>query len=285
MFCNRESLALRVALCFLIVAFCAFLSSPLYAAPAKSPIKAPTKVAVKKQAPVDKNTPQVKDEAPAEAEPDFADEQTNTPAPPQIPDLMQTMKQNIIYLVAGFLIFIFLIVIIFKALSGRGKSRCLQCGKKIMSGQEFCESCASTRDVILDMEDNADIMAPVRTQQQVSTPQSQKSKEVKKKPRPTGRVIATITVRKGSNLGYKYSIYESQVQVSIGKDPECDVVLEDEAVDKHAVISVADGNVFTIYPISAAVDILVNKEKIKQCNLKSGDVIAVGETELIFARL
>ncbi len=212
--------------------------------------------------------------------------------PGTIFDIKSLLQQFGIFAAIGLVIFILFIILLLKLLGGKGKAKCAQCGRKVIPGQELCENCASTREMILDMEAGSDQIAPSpRTSRSamvkevpVATPA-----DVRKKTRPSGRVIATITVRKGENVGYKYSIYESQVQVSIGREPECDFVIEDEEdkeiSPRHAVISVADGNVFTIYDLSSTVGVYLNGEQIKQSNLKSGDVIKISKTELTFARL
>jgi len=178
-----------------------------------------------------------------------------------------------------------LLIVIIKVVSGKGgaKSSCTQCGAKIHAGMTYCEPCSS-RKMLSDMEGMAGTM-PISG----STKGGTRKTDMKKKVRPSGRVIATITIRKGANPGYKFSFYDSQVQMSIGRDPECDLVLEDEddreISDRHAVVSMADGNIFTIHDMSNSVGMMVNGEKTRQSRLKSGDVIKISKTELTFARL
>lgn len=190
-------------------------------------------------------------------------------------------------LYAGIALVVILVLLALKMAGGKkDKALCQQCGKKVIPGMAYCSDCNSTRNMMLDMEQ----MAPqVRSAQTPTvTPHTTAvAAEPKKKVRPSGRVIATVTMRKGENPGYKFSFYDSQVQMSIGRDPECDMVIEEdeEVSPKHAVISMADGGIFTIHDMSAAAGLFVNGNRIKQFSLKSGDVIRLGKTELTFARL
>ncbi len=214
---------------------------------------------------------------------------TATEEPPASQGVMDTimpiLKEYGLYIGIGLVVFIIVLVLISKVLSGgKTKSACRQCGKKVLPGMHYCETCSANSGMMLEMESMAPAM-PAKTSSHSSSVQV----EPRKKARPSGRVIATITVRKGVNAGYKYSFYESQLQMSIGRDPECDLVLEDEEdkeiSNRHAVISMADGNIFTIHDMSSTVGIYVNSEQVKQSNLKSGDVIRISKTELTFARL
>lgn len=213
-----------------------------------------------------------------------------------------------------------LIVVLLIVLGGGKKSTCTKCGKKIRNGETLCEICKNS-EMLLGMEGNEGPVQPGAAQQpsfesqygsQIAPQQPQQpsfgsqtapqqpqqpapaaappaAAEAKKKARPTGRVIATITIRKGANAGHRYSFFESQTQISIGRDPECDIVLDDEEdkdiATRHAVISMAEGSQFTVHDMSTATGIMVNNEFVKQSPLKSGDVIKISKTELTFARL
>ena len=220
-----------------------------------------------------------------------------------------------------------LIIIIAVVLAGKGKSKsvCQKCGGKVLPGNTICESCKN-QEMMLQMENNAGeiqqnqqnagfgtptnsfdtpvtntgmgtMQTPTSSfmQPTVTTPppSAQPQPAPAKKATPTGRVVAQINIRKGANNGYRFKYYESQNQVSIGTDKECDFVLEDEAAEddklpkiasRHAVITLENGSTFTIHDISTS-GMLINNNPDKQHQLKTGDVIKIGTTELAFARL
>lgn len=205
-------------------------------------------------------------------------------------EIQPLIQQYGLYAGIGIVVLIILIIVIVKVIGGGGKNKatCTQCGASVLPGMNYCSSC-SNKNIISDMEGMAGEM-PIYSQEPTSSSASDNRRpEVKKKIRPSGRVIATVTIRKGLNAGYKFSFYDSQTQMSIGKAPECDLVLEDDEdrdiSPRHAVISMADGNIFTIHDMSNSVGILVNSEKVNKSSLKSGDVIKISKTELTFARL
>lgn len=225
---------------------------------------------------------------------------------------------------AGVLIILIVVIVIFAG-KGKSKSVCQKCGGKVLPGNTICESCKN-QEMMLQMENNmgdiqqnqpnASFGAPTNSfnaggtnngigqmqiptntfaQPTVTTPPtpSQPQPAPAKKATPTGRVVAQINIRKGANNGYRFKYYESQSQVSIGTDKECDFVLEDEAAEddklpkiasRHAVITLENGSTFTIHDISTS-GMLINNNPVKQHQLKTGDVIKIGTTELAFARL
>lgn len=125
------------------------------------------------------------------------------------------------------------------------------------------------------------------TKEQVVSETNHREEALRKKSRPSGRVIAVISIRKGANQGYRFNIYESLSQISIGKDPSSDIIIEDdpEISNVHAIISVSANSGFLINAIEDTAGIFVNNERVTRANLKSGDVIRLGKTELTFARL
>lgn len=218
-----------------------------------------------------------------------------------------------------------LIVVLIASLCGK-KNKCQKCGTRIPAGETLCGLCSS-QAVLTDMEANAGQIQPQQNiavsappQQlpqsgQLPTSAFQQSEQQsfasqyasqlsaapapavpaaapadkkKSKQRPTGRVTANLNMRKGPNPGYRFSLYDSQTQITIGRDEDCDFVIEDEEdkeiASRHATITI-EGQMFTVHDISAAAGIQVNGQRVQQAQLKTGDVIKLGRTELAFARL
>ncbi|MDQ7823328.1 MAG: FHA domain-containing protein [Candidatus Eremiobacteraeota bacterium] len=180
---------------------------------------------------------------------------------------------------------IILLIVLRLVLGGRSKSVCERCGKPVLAGMVYCDDCSSSKKPYPGEEKSSPPPLKDREEPRPAPPVS--TAEPKKKARPTGRVIATITVRKGANPGYKFSFYESQSQITCGRDPDCDFVIEDdeEVSERHAVISMAEGSSFLIHDMGNTSGLYLNNERVKQSGLKSGDVIRIGKTELTFARL
>lgn len=188
----------------------------------------------------------------------------------------------------------------FSMKKGKQQYICERCGKPVLPGMVYCEECSDSdlRTPYLEPEKMAPpisaireeakpVREPVATLREHVPPASVQAVQTKKKPRPSGRVIAVITVRRGNNQGHRYSFYETVRQMTFGSDPECDILIEDdEAISqRHAVISMAEDTSFLIHDMGDTSGLYVNNERVRQSSLKSGDVIRMGKTEFTFARL
>lgn len=77
-------------------------------------------------------------------------------------------------------------------------------------------------------------------------------------------------------------------QVSIGRDADCDISLEDELVSKnHAILEVVltpDENriEYMLQDLESTNNTYVNDERIDLCRLKDGDVIRIGMNNFRF---
>ncbi len=74
-------------------------------------------------------------------------------------------------------------------------------------------------------------------------------------------------------------------KVFIGKDPSCDIVVDDEYASKlHAAIYFKEGS-FEIDDLNSTNGTFVNGKKVDRQELADGDVIKVGRTEFLFKHL
>lgn len=229
--------------------------------------------------------------------------------------------------IAAPIVVLVLILVLIASLCGK-KNKCQKCGTKIPAGETLCGLCSSQAVLTdmeanagqIQSQQNIGIAVSAAPQQlpqsgQLPTSAFQQSEQPsfgsqygsqlsaapaqavpaaapadkkKSKQRPTGRVIANLNMRKGPNPGYRFSLYDSQTQITIGRDEDCDFVIEDEEdkemASRHATITI-EGQMFTVHDISSAAGIQVNGQRVQQAQLKTGDVIKLGRTELAFARL
>jgi hypothetical protein len=188
----------------------------------------------------------------------------------------------------GGLIVIFIIILLL--LGKKQKHICEKCGSPVLPGMVYCEECTDNKVSRVEERPQPITTPHVREKEPVRPPTNGPSvvePVVKKKQRPSGRVIATITVRRGANQGYKFNFYETVNQITLGSDPECDLAVEeDEEVSaRHSVISMSEKDGFVIHDMGNTSGLYVNNERVKQSGLKSGDVIRMGKTEFTFARL
>ncbi len=200
------------------------------------------------------------------------------------------VKKNIIP-IAGGIIGLIVILIVVLLLTGKKKKHvCERCGKSVLPGMVFCDECSGSGPGFTKLDSSRQEMktSPPREESRptVSSPPPVET-AAKKKARPSGRVIAVITIRRGANQGHRFNFYESLVQITIGSDPDCDIIIEEdeEVSTRHAVISMGEGSSFLVHDMGNTSGLFVNNDRVKQSGLKSGDVIRMGKTELTFARL
>ena len=71
--------------------------------------------------------------------------------------------------------------------------------------------------------------------------------------------------------------------ISIGRDPECDIVIDSLAVEqKHALVMPQGGN-YSIFPFSDNTQVMINHLPIESHTLQHGDLIGIGKHTLNFA--
>jgi hypothetical protein len=88
-----------------------------------------------------------------------------------------------------------------------------------------------------------------------------------------------LCVRRGLPLGTSYALGRSPVLV--GRDPACDVVLADpRASRRHAEIA-RDGDTWRVRDLGSSNGTLLNGAPIVESELGLGDVLTIGDSELI----
>lgn len=89
-----------------------------------------------------------------------------------------------------------------------------------------------------------------------------------------------LVVRKGHEVGERF--YLDAPETSIGRDPGCDVFLNDVTVSRrHAVISNAGGGV-SVRDTGSLNGTYVNGVRVDAAPLEGGDVLQVGTFQMVF---
>lgn len=100
--------------------------------------------------------------------------------------------------------------------------------------------------------------------------------------------FAWLVIRKGPRAGH---IFRLNTEVTtIGRDPQCDIILDDEAISRqHAKVRVEknqDGEPqFFIYDLATSNGTKVNGQAILKQPLSDGDSVEIGRTELVFKQV
>jgi len=108
------------------------------------------------------------------------------------------------------------------------------------------------------------------------------------------RLLSTFTIKIGEDRGHLVRIHPVAVgdgivslpltPVVIGRENDCDFVLNDDDVSRHHARIEVSSSQYTITDLESTNGTLVNNRKVSQAVLASGDMIRVGKTILKFLR-
>lgn len=100
--------------------------------------------------------------------------------------------------------------------------------------------------------------------------------------------FAWLVIIEGLHAGRIFHLHPDATL--IGRDPTCDIVLDDTAVSRqHAKIRVIEGEnnqkIFVLHDLATENGTFVNDEEIVKHELKDGDRILIGRTKLVFKQI
>lgn len=91
---------------------------------------------------------------------------------------------------------------------------------------------------------------------------------------------ALLVVLRGPNTGARFLLDSDEV--STGRHPDSDIFLDDVTVSrKHATFR-REGDVFLVRDVGSLNGTYVNRERIDEASLKTGDEVQIGKFRLVF---
>lgn len=96
---------------------------------------------------------------------------------------------------------------------------------------------------------------------------------------PTGQGLPRLAPVKPVDAG---RLRATKRGFTIGRDPECDLVLEHPTISLHHAVLSSDGATTTITDLGSAVGIRVNGTPVRRGRLQVGDQIAIGPYRIVF---
>lgn len=148
---------------------------------------------------------------------------------------------------------------------------CTNCGHRNPEGANFCSSCGAP---LADAHGDTTItFAPGELETELE-------EEVHIAPEELEGGRAVMIVKRGPNAGSKYFLDSDSTHV--GRHPESDIFLDDITVSRrHAEIRrVRSG--FSLHDVGSLNGTYVNRERVENADLRSGDEIQVGKFKLVF---
>ncbi len=140
--------------------------------------------------------------------------------------------------------------------------RCARCGEPLDEHGETCPKCGS------------DLTDPTAAFGAVPAAEREISAEIAPAEGPM------LVVRKGPDVGETF--YLDRARLTIGRDPECDIFLNDVTVSRHHCRLLFDGGEVTVEDTDSLNGTYVNGVCVDRAVLCSGDALQIGRFQMVF---
>ncbi len=149
---------------------------------------------------------------------------------------------------------------------------CHNCGHKNPEGANFCSSCGAA---LGEGSDTTITFAPAELETELE-------EEIHISPEELEGGRGVLVVKRGPNAGSKYFL--DSPSTDIGRHPDSDIFLDDITVSRrHAeIVRKEDEAGFNLNDVGSLNGTYVNKERVEEAELRSGDEIQIGKFKLIF---
>jgi hypothetical protein len=151
---------------------------------------------------------------------------------------------------------------------------CTNCGHKNPEGANFCASCGNPLTEGAGGSDTTTVtFMPGELETDIE-------EEVHISPDELEGGRAVMIVKRGPNAGSKFFLDSDLTRV--GRHPESDIFLDDITVSRrHAEIRRGDA-AFSLHDVGSLNGTYVNRERVEEADLRSGDEIQIGKFKLVF---
>jgi len=149
---------------------------------------------------------------------------------------------------------------------------CTNCGHKNPEGANFCSSCGKP------------LSDPATDTTTITFATGELETDIEEEIHISPEVLeggrAVLIVKRGPNAGSKFFLDTDQTQV--GRHPDSAIFLDDITVSrKHAELRRGDDG-FSLHDVGSLNGTYVNRERVEEAGLRSGDEIQVGKFKLVF---
>jgi pSer/pThr/pTyr-binding forkhead associated (FHA) protein len=96
------------------------------------------------------------------------------------------------------------------------------------------------------------------------------------------RGVGLLVVRRGSDEGARFPL--EQRETTVGRHPDSDVFLDDITVSRKHAVFVTEGLVTSVRDAGSLNGTYVNRVRIDEATLASGDEVQVGKFKLVYLR-
>ena len=149
---------------------------------------------------------------------------------------------------------------------------CHLCGHQNPEGVNFCSSCGAS--MVTSASDTSVSVAPVG---ETAEPADAAVGRIE-----LPRGVGLLVVRRGTDEGARYALEGSET--TVGRNPDADVFLDDITVSRKHAVFVTEGQVTTVRDAGSLNGTYVNRARIDEVVLASGDEVQVGKFKLVYLR-
>ncbi len=145
---------------------------------------------------------------------------------------------------------------------------CTRCGHRNPPDAKFCANCGHQLQ-----EDATLTFTPVEIEEETGEEVFQPAEELE-----PGQAL--LVVKRGANAGSTFLIDKDVT--TAGRHPESDIFLDDVTVSRrHAEVRRAEGR-FVVRDLGSLNGTYVNRERVEETELASGDELQIGKFKLVF---
>ncbi|MDA8342972.1 MAG: FHA domain-containing protein [Actinomycetota bacterium] len=149
---------------------------------------------------------------------------------------------------------------------------CHNCGRRNPVGVNFCSSCGAA--LVPSASDTTVSVQPVEGVGDGY--EEDTALAIGELPRG----VAMLVVKRGPNSGVRFVLDEPVVRA--GRHPESDIFLDDITVSRRHAEFTTDDGVTTVRDVGSLNGTYVNRERIEEARLASGDEVQIGKFKLVF---
>jgi pSer/pThr/pTyr-binding forkhead associated (FHA) protein len=149
---------------------------------------------------------------------------------------------------------------------------CPNCGHRNPTGVNFCSSCGAS--LVTSVPDTSVSVQPVDDQGDSYDDES--AVGLIELPRGVGMLV----VKRGSDVGVRFTL-DAEI-IRAGRHPESDIFLDDITVSRRHAEFLTTDNVTTVRDVGSLNGTYVNRERIEEGRLSSGDEVQIGKFKLLY---
>ncbi len=149
---------------------------------------------------------------------------------------------------------------------------CPTCGHLNPTGVNFCSSCGAA--LVTSAPDTSVSVNPVDSL--ADTADDDSAVGLLELPRGVGLLV----VKRGTDVGVRFTLDADVTRA--GRDPESDIFLDDITVSRRHAEFVTRDKVTTVRDVGSTNGTYVNRERIEEVQLSSGDEVQIGKFKLLY---